>query len=95
MISDFYKEGLFNLVKKGDSAATIFANKTFNRERGYGEVTEKRITSTLEVKSLPLEQLNLPVDILRTVLNAVKEYENSQIKRLPVTSEVIDNEDAV
>lgn len=95
MIGDFYQEGLLNLVAKGDSSATQFANKTFNRERGYGEVTEKRITSTLEVKSLPLEQLNLPVDILRTVLNAVKEYENSQIKRLPVTSEVIDNEDIV
>lgn len=42
---NFYEGGLVRLVKEGDSAATVFANKTLNRDRGYGE----RIDHTHEV----------------------------------------------
>lgn len=34
---DFFEGGLVDLVKAGDSAATIFANKTLNADRGYSE----------------------------------------------------------
>ena len=34
---NFFESALVGLVAQGDSSATIFANKTFNRNRGYGE----------------------------------------------------------
>jgi hypothetical protein len=37
---DFYESHLVQLVRNGDSAATIFANKTLNRDRGYGTDTK-------------------------------------------------------
>ncbi len=37
---NFFEEYLVMLVKGGNPAATIFANKTFNRDRGYGDKLE-------------------------------------------------------
>jgi len=34
---NFFESSLIKLVTQGDSPATIFANKTFNRDRGYNE----------------------------------------------------------
>lgn len=34
---DFFESALINLIRQGDSAATIYANKTINRDRGYNE----------------------------------------------------------
>jgi hypothetical protein len=76
---DFFEEGLLKLVKAGDSSATIFGNRTLNRDRGYGEVTETRVSGVVGVASLPLDKLNLPVDVLRVVLNAVRDYETNKV----------------
>lgn len=34
---NFFEECLINLVSEGNPAAVLFANKTFNRTRGYGD----------------------------------------------------------
>lgn len=88
---DFFEEGLLKLVKAGDSPATIFGNRTLNRNRGYGEVTETRVSGVIGVASLPISELNLSPDILRSILKAVELKELEQ-KQLPVgVNNVIDN----
>jgi len=82
---DFFEDGLIKLVKAGDSPSTIFANKTLNRDRGYGEVIESRISGTLAVASIAISELSLSPAILRGILDAVKERDNST-KVLPSLS---------
>jgi len=79
---DFFEEGLIKLIKAGDSPATIHGNKTLNRDRGYGEVIEQRISGMVGIASLPIGELNLPPEILRAILQAVEARENKQ-KTLP------------
>ena len=76
---DFFEEGLMRLVKAGDSPATIFGNRTLNRDRGYGEVIETQISGMVGVVSLPLAELDLPPEILRVILQAVEARENKQL----------------
>ena len=89
---DFYEEGLFKLVRAGDSPAIIFGNKTLNRDRGYGEVIETQISGMVGVMSLPISELGLPPEILRVILQAVEAKENKQKLLPPGISNVIDVE---
>lgn len=84
---DFFEEGLMKLVQQGDSPATIFSNRTFNKKRGYGEHISTSADINVTVSALPLQELNLPNDVLRTILKAMKEKN----KAIPVTSTVVDH----
>jgi hypothetical protein len=81
---DFFEEGLIKLVQQGDSPATIFGNRTLNSDRGYGEKIENRLSASVTVTSIPISELDLPSDILRIILNAVKARDT--INAIPVTS---------
>lgn len=75
--ANFYEEALYKLIKKGDSAATIFANRTFNRKRGYNEKTESSITISGQVSHahahLQIDQLDLPLEVRRQLLKAIRD----------------------
>jgi hypothetical protein len=73
MKKDFFEEGLVGLVKRGDSPGIIFANRTQNRDRGYGEKTEIHHSGNIVQWTIPVNELNLPTDTLRTLLTALKE----------------------
>ena len=45
---DFYVECLDALVEKLDSAAVIHVNKTFNRDRGYGDIKTVEMSGKVE-----------------------------------------------
>jgi hypothetical protein len=68
---DFFEEGLIRLIKSGDSPATIFANRTVNRDRGYNDVLETRVSGTVDVRAITINELDLSPDVLRAILNAV------------------------
>lgn len=66
---DFYESALINLVKQGDSAATIFANKTINRPRGYNDKVTVEISQTITSRNeITVEDLDQ--DTLRALLEA-------------------------
>lgn len=71
---EFVEASLLNLVKAGDSAATIFASKTLNRDRGYGDKTTIEHTGTVEVqhRTVSIGDLELPLDVRRVILAAVR-----------------------
>ena len=91
---DFFEEGLIKLVKAGDSPATIFGNRTLNRSRGYGEITETRVSGVIGVASITVGELNLPPDVLRSILKAVALRESEQ-KKLPAGVDGIINSASV
>jgi hypothetical protein len=78
--SNFFESALIGLVKSGDSAATIFANKTFNRERGYGEIHKHEIKGeiTHTVETVDVDALDLPLETRKQLLEALQKKEAEQ-----------------
>lgn len=93
--ANFFESALIGLVSQGDSACTIFANKTYNRKRGYNEKVDINI-NTKENNVSPLDVLNkldLPLEVRKELLIAVrKAKENSQQKQLPKPDDIMDAE---
>lgn len=69
---DFFEEGLMKLIQAGDSPATIFANRTQNRDRGYAEKTEVVHSGEVVQWTVPIGELGLSNEVLREVLTALK-----------------------
>ena len=71
---NFFENQLLALVATGDSPAVIFANKTFNRDRGYNERVEVDVTGSVDIahQQVPLDSLNLSLDARRAILAAVQ-----------------------
>jgi len=81
---NFYESALVKLVKKGESAAIIFANRTINRSRGYGDKVEVNHTGQIDHRMLvvSIDELKLPLEIRQTFLQAVREKKERD-KRQP------------
>lgn len=65
---NFFEDSLCDLVASGDSSATIFVNKTYNRDRGYNEKVEVNMNLSGEIN-----QNVMSVDVMKLSLRAKKE----------------------
>lgn len=74
---DFFEKALVDLAGQGNPAAVIFANKTLNGKRGYNEKLTVEHTGGINI-GLNFEDLILPIEVKRVVLQAIKDYEKSQ-----------------
>jgi hypothetical protein len=87
---NFLEEKLMSLVEGGHAHATIFANRTQNADRGYGDRSTLSIEGNINIthKMVPIETLNLDVDTMRTILQAMKVAEpidtGAPVKALPM-----------
>jgi hypothetical protein len=89
---NFYEDKLFDLVKEGNAAATIFVNRTKNRDRGYGNKIEVEHTGNISHSHkhvIDLESLNLPLELRKQILNCIEE---SQMKALPAPKTEFDTD---
>lgn len=78
---NFFDEYLVRLVKAGDSPAIIFANKTMNRDRYPDKVSvEVEQTVTHKVEVLHIHQLDLPLEVKRLVLEAIRKQKQNTIE---------------
>lgn len=84
---DFFESSLINLVRNGDTAATIFANKTINRDRGYGEKVQVDIRGEIDHK-VSVEGLKLSVEAQRELLDAIRKRR----EQIEYKGEVIEGE---
>lgn len=87
---NFFEDQLIGLVRNGDTSATIFVNKTYNRDRGYGEKVQVEHTGTIQHSHalVSLEDLDLPLETRKEILAAIR-------KRKQVESNVIEAGEAV
>ena len=73
---NFFESALVGLVAQGDSSATIFANKTFNRNRGYGEKIQHEHSGTIDhqhtIEAVKVDDLDLPLEVRRQILEALR-----------------------
>jgi hypothetical protein len=84
---DFFEGALVKLVAKGDSAATIFANKTLNKDRGYGDKMTLDVQGAINhthqhehEHRLSIGELDLSIETRREILAAIKQA-NQQRER--------------
>jgi len=66
---NFFESHLIALVRTGNPHAIIFVNKCFNRDRGYSEQMEVKVTHQ---QQLDLASLDLPIETQRQVLEAMR-----------------------
>jgi hypothetical protein len=89
---DFLESSLMALVRQGDSAATIFANKTLNRDRGYSERVSVDVNVSKKLShDVRLRLDEMPVDMKRQLLAHLDE-KTEDLKALPSPGEVIEGE---
>jgi hypothetical protein len=81
-IKDFYESALVERVKEGDTQATIFANRTLNRDRGYGDTVQVEHTGKIEHSHL------VQVDVSTLSMKAQKEIYNQLEEREKETEEL-------
>lgn len=90
---NFFEGALVDLVRKGETAAVLFANKTFNKSRGYGEKIEIEHSGTINHQMIDIASLDLSLETRKSILDA---YRKSLSPDEPTTTddeEVTDDED--
>lgn len=74
--NNLFEGTLIKLVKRGNILATMFANRTQNRDRGYGEKVDVKHSGTvhhLHNHVVSVDRLQLPIAERRKLLDAVRE----------------------
>lgn len=73
---DFFESALVRLVQAGEPSVVIFANKTYNRDRGYNEKLDVSVNGTVNHLHavVPAEAVlpKMPLDARRALLQAVR-----------------------
>lgn len=79
---DFFESKLVQAAKAGDVKAIIFGNKTLNKDRGYSEKLTVEHQGTIlhnhNHTMINLDELYLPVDVRKRILEAVKNKEERE-----------------
>lgn len=73
---NFFEEGLVKAVRDGNTKAIIFANQTYNKDRGYSsklEVEHKGQINHLHA-IVSIDELDLPFEVKSTVLAAFRKH---------------------
>jgi hypothetical protein len=71
---DLCEGALHKLVRKGDTAAVIFANKTLNRDRGYGDKVSVEVSGQINHLHavVKISELDLDLETRRNLLDALR-----------------------
>lgn len=94
---NFFESSLVDAVKGGDVPSILFANKTFNRDRGYGESVKqinKTVTInktvkneiTIDLSSLSIEKRKQILCVLKGPDNPVIEVRDGQVLEIGGTN---------
>lgn len=84
---NFFEEGLIKAVRDGDTKAILFANKTFNKNRGYSEKLEVEHKGNINHNHvIDIETLDLPLKTKIEIMEAI----NKQRKQLEDKNNSVD-----
>jgi len=75
---NFFEDHLAKLIAGGDSSATIFANRTINRDRGYNEKVELDVRGAVEVNTLDIDTLDLSIEVRKAILEAIRKRDEKK-----------------
>lgn len=87
---DLFEEKLVALVKAGETAAVLFANRTLNRDRGYGNKVEVEVSGNVNHghKHVSVADLDLPLADRKRMLARLRAKQDP--KALPAHEDVED-----
>jgi hypothetical protein len=71
---------LMGKVAEGDTAAIIFVAKTLNRDRGFNPAHEVKVTGSILHGSVALDDLDLPLETRKQLLEAVRSRRQIEAK---------------
>ncbi len=74
---NFFEDHLAKLVAGGDSSATIFVNKTLNRDRGYNEKLDINLKGSVDVNTLDIDKLDLSLEVRKALLEAIRKRDDT------------------
>jgi len=86
---NFFEACLVDLARRGDPGAIIHANKTLNRDRGYGEKVDIHTTGEMR-HTVRVEDMNLSLEEKRALLQKIRD--SKEPPRLEDRSQVQDAE---
>lgn len=98
---NYFESALVDAVGSGDIPSIIFSNKTFNRDRGYGESVKVEVNKTvtvnatikneitLNLSTLSIEKRKQILAILKEPENPVIEVQNGQVLEIGGRSETV------
>jgi hypothetical protein len=69
-VADFFEGALIDLVGRGVPSVVIFANRTFNRDRGYGD--RRPEAPRADPRVLDLDSLELSAEVREELLQAIR-----------------------
>lgn len=80
---NFFESSLVKLIKKGNALATIFANKTVNRDRGYGDKIDLNVQGeiTHNINYISVDKLDLPLSVRKQILVAIRKQKTLRQER--------------
>lgn len=86
---DFLESALMDLVAERNPAAVVFANKTMNRDRGYGTKPEETTVHVKHEHSLRID--DLPIEARKAILEAMRAKKQPLLEdKSIVDAEVVD-----
>lgn len=91
---NFYESKLVQLVDEGYPGAILFANKTFNADRGYNEKLQVEHTGQIG-GGIDVNELDLDLDTRRKILEAIRKKKETDrlesMKRVSVTPQLTES----
>lgn len=88
---NMFESALIDLVRNGDPAATIFANRSINRDRGYNDKQEISISGSIEHNVRQVDELELPLEVRKAILESMRAKD---VPKIGVRKELEGVEDA-
>lgn len=96
---NFFENSLIRLVKQGHPAAILFANRTFNRERGYAPKSEVEVNVNGNilhgVLDLSVLMPYMREDTKNDVMAAIRQYEESKVLSKTAKPRLLDLQEVV
>lgn len=92
---DFVEGALMDLVEQGEKTAVIFANKSLNSDRGYGQKIQVEHSGKLEHQHqhlIDIDKLQLPLEVRMIILEAAQKLEQKELGLLEDNSNTIEAE---
>jgi len=82
---DMVEEKLMQLVRSGDTAAVLFANRSINKDRGYGDTKTVKVDQAVtHTHLIDIEELDLTLEVRQAILTAMRKQRSPNALGLPV-----------
>lgn len=81
---NYFEGALVDLVQARETSAVIFANRTYNADRGYGAKVEVKHSGEINhnVNVVPIKDLDLDTDLKKALLQAIRDKKAAEEKQL-------------